>query len=210
MYPYCQIDAFAYGRQGRSQKHWIAVRGHVNVQRPAKIQARRCHCSAAITSPKPLGIGVARVGPAGMAPPWEARLSESAIRSARFTSPVLFALGGLNPWGGQTAGDYLAVSTELCVSVCAAGLFGEDLLQRGYRDDRVGLVHVARHPGATNRQACPRDSRAPRHGESRPAHGRRSANGRLGRRARSRALVRTSPCRRGGQAGVGRVMRRAT
>jgi hypothetical protein len=202
-------SAFAYGRQERSQKHWIAARGHVNVQRPAKIQARRCHCSAAITSPKPLGWA-SRGWPAGVAPPWEARLSESAIRFARFTSPVLFALGGLNAWVGQKAGDYPAVSTGPCASVCAAGLFGADLLQREYRDDRVGLVHVARHPGATTRQACPRGSRAPRHGESRPAHGRRSANGRLGRRARSRALVRTSPCRRGGHAGVGRVMRRAT
>ncbi|SBT91022.1 hypothetical protein GA0115233_102542 [Streptomyces sp. DI166] len=200
---------FAYGRQERSQKHWISARGHVNVQRPAKIQARRCHCSAAITSPKPLGWA-SRGWPAGMAPPWEARLSESAIRCARFTSPVLFALGGLNAWIGRKAGDYPAVSTGLCLSVCAAGLFGEDLLQRGYRDDRVVLAHVARHPGATTRQACPRGSRAPRHGESRPARGRRSANGRLGRRARSRAFVRTSLCRRGSQVGVGRVTRRAT
>lgn len=79
-------SAFAYGRQERSQKHWIAARGHVNVQRPAKIQARRCHCSAADTSPKPLGWA-SRGWPAGVAPPWEARLSESAIRSARFTHP---------------------------------------------------------------------------------------------------------------------------
>ncbi|WP_338678263.1 winged helix-turn-helix domain-containing protein [Streptomyces sp. SCSIO 30461] len=80
---------------------------------------------------------------------WEVCLSESAIRSARFTSPVLFALGGLNAWAGQTAGDYLAVSAGFCVPVCAAGLFGEDLLRRGYRGDRVVLAYVARHPGAT-------------------------------------------------------------
>ncbi|WP_234436793.1 MarR family transcriptional regulator [Streptomyces maremycinicus] len=85
---------------------------------------------------------------------WEAYLSESAIRSARFTSPALFALGGLNAWVGQTAGDYLAVSTGLCVCVCAAGLFGEDLLQRGYRADRAVLAYVAAHPGATTRQVA--------------------------------------------------------
>ncbi|MEV6537266.1 helix-turn-helix domain-containing protein [Streptomyces sp. NPDC051639] len=55
---------------------------------------------------------------------------------------------------GQTAGDYLAVSTGLCVCVCTAGLFGEDLLQRGYRGDRVVLAYVARHPGATTRQVA--------------------------------------------------------
>jgi hypothetical protein len=85
---------------------------------------------------------------------WEAYLSESAIRSARFTSPVLFALGGLNAWVGQAAGDYLAVSTGLCVCVCAAGLFGEDLLQRGYRGDRAVLAYVAAHPCATTRQVA--------------------------------------------------------
>ncbi|GGT81103.1 hypothetical protein GCM10010207_88640 [Streptomyces atratus] len=40
------------------------------------------------------------------------------------------------------------MSTGLCVCVCAAGLFGEDLLQRGYRRDRAVLAHVAVHPGA--------------------------------------------------------------
>ncbi|WP_107436385.1 MarR family transcriptional regulator [Streptomyces hyaluromycini] len=90
--------------------------------------------------------------PTGIAPTWEARLSESAVRSARFTSPALFALGGLSAWVGQTAGDYLAVSTGLCV--CAAGLFGKDLLQRGYRSDRIVLEYVAAHPGATMRQVA--------------------------------------------------------
>lgn len=89
-----------------------------------------------------------------MACTWEAHLSEFAIRSARFTSPALFALGGLNAWVGQTAGDYLAVSSGLCVFVCAAGLFGEDLLQRGYRADRAVLVYVAAHPGVTTRQVA--------------------------------------------------------
>ncbi|KAB2977336.1 MarR family transcriptional regulator [Streptomyces sp. SS1-1] len=79
-------------------------------------------------------------------------MSDSAIRSARFTSPALFVLGGLNAWIGQATGDYLAGSTGLCV--CPAGLFGEDLLQRGYCGDRVVLVYVAGHPGATTRQVA--------------------------------------------------------
>ncbi|MEU9623282.1 MarR family transcriptional regulator [Streptomyces sp. NPDC087228] len=33
-----------------------------------------------------------------------------------------------------------------------AGLFGEDLLQRGYRRDRAVLAHIAAHPGAATRQ----------------------------------------------------------
>jgi hypothetical protein len=90
--------------------------------------------------------------PAGVAPTWEARLSDSAIRSPRFTSPALFVLGGLNAWIGQTTGAYLAVSTGLCVCACPAGLFGEDLLQRGYRGDRAVLAYVAGHLGATTRQ----------------------------------------------------------
>ncbi|WP_405479275.1 MarR family transcriptional regulator [Streptomyces anulatus] len=40
----------------------------------------------------------------------------------------------------------------MCAS--AAGLFGEDLLQRDYRRDRVVLVHVAAHPGSTTRQVA--------------------------------------------------------
>lgn len=43
------------------------------------------------------------------------------------------------------------MSTGLCVCVCAAGLFGEDLLQRGYRPDRAVLVHGAAHAGAATR-----------------------------------------------------------
>ncbi|WP_405884465.1 MarR family transcriptional regulator [Streptomyces sp. NBC_01384] len=67
---------------------------------------------------------------------------------------MLFALGGLNAWVGQTAGDYLAVSTGLCDGVCAVGPFGEDLLQRGYRGDRAVLAHVAQYPGATPQQVA--------------------------------------------------------
>ncbi|WP_079055858.1 MarR family transcriptional regulator [Streptomyces caeruleatus] len=81
-------------------------------------------------------------------------MSDSAIRSARLTSPVLFVLGALNAWSAQAAGDYGAVSTGLCVCVCGAGLFGEDLLQRSYRDDRAVLAHVAPHPGVTARHVA--------------------------------------------------------
>ena len=85
---------------------------------------------------------------------WEAHLSEFAIRSARFTSPALFALGGLNAWVGQTAGDSLPYPAG-CASVSARlALFGEDLLQRGYRADRAVLVYVAAHPGVTTRQVA--------------------------------------------------------
>ncbi|MFE4333231.1 MarR family transcriptional regulator [Streptomyces sp. NPDC056638] len=50
------------------------------------------------------------------------------------------------------AGDYGNVSSGLCVWVCAAGLFGEDLLQRGYRRDRAALAHIAAHSGASTWQ----------------------------------------------------------
>lgn len=124
-------------------------RDHVNVQRPGKNQPRHLGKAVRRTTPQP---GRGRC--AAMARTWEVDLSESAIRSARFTSPALFALGGMNAWIGQTAGDYLAVSTGLCVCACAAGLFGEDLLQRGYRVDRVVLTFVATHPDSTTRQVA--------------------------------------------------------
>ncbi|MFI5796333.1 MarR family transcriptional regulator [Streptomyces sp. NPDC051677] len=62
------------------------------------------------------------------------------------------ALGDLNAWTAQERGDYCALSTALCLCVCAAGLLGEDLLQRGYRRDRVVLAHIATHPGAATQQ----------------------------------------------------------
>ncbi|MFF1478271.1 hypothetical protein ACFVYD_11980 [Streptomyces sp. NPDC058301] len=68
--------------------------------------------------------------------------------SARITAPILLALGAANAWMAQTAADYAALSTALCLCVCAAGLFGEDLVQRGYRQDRMVLVYVAENPGA--------------------------------------------------------------
>ncbi|MGW7725921.1 winged helix-turn-helix transcriptional regulator [Streptomyces canus] len=63
------------------------------------------------------------------------------------------ALGALNAWTAQRH-DYGAFSTALCLCVCAAGLFGEDLVQPGYRRDRVVLAHIATHPGAATRQVA--------------------------------------------------------
>ncbi|UKY48155.1 hypothetical protein [Streptomyces inhibens] len=54
----------------------------------------------------------------------------------------------MNAWTAQQRDDYGALSTALCLCVCAAGLFGEDLVQRGYRRDRAILAHIARRPGA--------------------------------------------------------------
>ncbi|OEV22146.1 hypothetical protein AN221_04400 [Streptomyces nanshensis] len=58
------------------------------------------------------------------------------------------ALGAMNAWTAQTKADYAALSTALCLCVCAAGLFGEDLVQRGHRQDLMVLAHIAAHPGA--------------------------------------------------------------
>lgn len=57
----------------------------------------------------------------------------------------------MNAWTAQTKADYAALSTALCLCVCAAGLFGEDLVQRGHRQDLMVLAHVAAHPGAETR-----------------------------------------------------------
>ncbi|WP_257134749.1 winged helix-turn-helix domain-containing protein [Streptomyces sp. wa1063] len=57
----------------------------------------------------------------------------------------------MNAWTAQTKADYAALSTALCLCVCAAGLFGEDLVQRGHRQDLVVLAHIAAHPGAEAR-----------------------------------------------------------
>lgn len=46
------------------------------------------------------------------------------------------------------------MSSGLCLCVCAAGLFGEDLLQRGYRRDSAVLAHVAAYPGAATRRVA--------------------------------------------------------
>lgn len=86
-----------------------------------------------------------------MVPSKEAHLPKAALRSARVTTPILLALGAMNAWTAQTKADYAALSTALCLCVCAAGLFGEDLLQRGHRQDLVVLAYVAAHPGAEAR-----------------------------------------------------------
>ncbi|OII61254.1 hypothetical protein BJP40_06165 [Streptomyces sp. CC53] len=64
------------------------------------------------------------------------------------------ALGAMNAWTAQQAEDYVSLSTELCLCVCAARLFGADLLQRGYHRDRAVLAHVAAHPGAATRHVA--------------------------------------------------------
>lgn len=86
--------------------------------------------------------------------PQEAHLSNSVIRSVRFTSPVLLALCAANAWTAQRTESYGALSTALCLCVCAAGLYGEDLLQRGYHRDRAALAHVAARPGAATRHVA--------------------------------------------------------
>lgn len=83
----------------------------------------------------------------------ESPLRKYASRSPRFPSSVLFVPGALNAWSAQAMGNYGAVSTALCVCDCAAGRFGEDMLQRGYCRDRDVLAHVGVHPGAATRQA---------------------------------------------------------
>lgn len=68
----------------------------------------------------------------------------------------------MNAWTAQRAEDYGSLSTALRLCVCAAGLFGEDLLQRGYRRDRAVLAHVAAHPGVATRHVA-RAVGAPEH-----------------------------------------------
>ncbi|MFD7016688.1 winged helix-turn-helix transcriptional regulator [Streptomyces sp. NPDC059928] len=60
----------------------------------------------------------------------------------------------MNAWSAQRTEDYASLSTALCLCACAAGLFGEDLLQRGYRRDREVLAHIAVHPGAATRHVA--------------------------------------------------------
>lgn len=109
------------------QKTGDLRRNHVNVQRPGKHQVRRCGNSVrlglwvigslALHQPAPLEWSLSRRAPAGF---------RCSIRPLHF--PGLFALGALNAWSGQVAGAYGAVPAGLCVCVCAASLFGEDLL----------------------------------------------------------------------------------
>lgn len=81
----------------------------------------------------------------------EAHLPKPTLRSVRVTAPILLAFGAVNAWTTQAAADYTSLSTARCLCVCAAGLFGEDLLQRGYRQDLTVLAYVAAHPGAVTR-----------------------------------------------------------
>lgn len=69
------------------------------------------------------------------------------LSSIRVSSPFLFALSALQVAMSHARHDFGGVATGLCLCVCAAGLTGEDLLQRDYRRDRVVLAYVARHPG---------------------------------------------------------------
>lgn len=59
------------------------------------------------------------------------------------------ALGAANAWAAQVTEDCAALSTTLCLCVCAAGLFGEDLPQRGYQRDREVLAYIAASQLAT-------------------------------------------------------------
>lgn len=52
----------------------------------------------------------------------EAHLSNSVLRSARFTAPIVLALGALNAWTAQHRDDNGAVATQLRLCVCAVGL----------------------------------------------------------------------------------------
>lgn len=47
-----------------------------------------------------------------------------------------------------------APSPRHCASAPVWPLFGEDLVQRGYRRNRAVLAHIAVHPGATTRHAA--------------------------------------------------------
>ncbi|MGY5079370.1 winged helix-turn-helix transcriptional regulator [Streptomyces nigrescens] len=58
--------------------------------------------------------------------------------------------------------DYGALSSAVCLCVCASGLFGEDIAQRGYRLDRRILVYVARNPGSVNHAIAVQVGRAER------------------------------------------------
>ncbi|MEU9240659.1 MarR family transcriptional regulator [Streptomyces sp. NPDC048385] len=87
--------------------------------------------------------------------PKEVHLPNPAIRSAPFTALILMALSAANAWTAQVTEDYAALSTGFCLCVCAAaGLFGEDLLQRGYHRDREVLACIAVHPGAATRHTA--------------------------------------------------------
>ncbi|MEU3188209.1 MarR family transcriptional regulator [Streptomyces sp. NPDC006923] len=86
-----------------------------------------------------------------MVPSKEAHLPKATLRLARVTVPILLALGAMNAWTAQMKADYAALSNGPVFCVCAADLFGEDLVQHGHRQDLMVLAHVAAPPGAVAR-----------------------------------------------------------
>lgn len=104
-----------------------------------------CRCSTAARVAKCLGI-LLLLG--------EVRLSDPAIRSARFTAPALYTRGAserlVRP-GSRRPRDRQRRSV-LCF--CVAGLFGEDLVQRGYRSVSAALAYLAARLGAATRQVA--------------------------------------------------------
>ncbi|GAA3159201.1 hypothetical protein GCM10010521_53950 [Streptomyces rameus] len=68
--------------------------------------------------------------------------------------PLFIPAARLNAWYSQAAGDYGTLSAELYVCLCVAGLFGEDLLQPGYRSVSAALAYRAARLGAATRQVA--------------------------------------------------------
>lgn len=78
-------------------------------------------------------------------------LAESRNPICPLHCPILMALGAANEWTAQVTEAYVGLSTTLCLWVCAAGLFGDDLLQHGGYHRRRGPAHIAVRPGAPTR-----------------------------------------------------------
>lgn len=107
--------------ENQRQKTGTSAGKHVNVQRPGETpgRARRCLTGRARNTRN----STCETARADMVPNLEFRLPDSAVRSVRFTFPVLFEHAGWNAWSGRMPGDYGAVSTRLCV----CGLCGRPL-----------------------------------------------------------------------------------
>ncbi|MET9374081.1 MarR family transcriptional regulator [Streptomyces sp. NPDC002992] len=84
----------------------------------------------------------------------EDALSKPMLRSLRVTSPLLFVVGAMNAVTAQIEGNRGALATALCLCVCAAGLFTEDLLQQDLRRDPRVLAYVAAHPNVSLARAA--------------------------------------------------------
>lgn len=116
---------------------------HVNVQPPRETETpgqRRSKRSGASVRRCP------RLPSRAIVPSKEAHPLKAVLGSARVTAPILLKFGAA--WTAQTKADYAALSTALCRRVCVVGLFGDDRVQRGYRQDLVVLAHVASYLGA--------------------------------------------------------------